>query len=79
MGKGQTTKSFDTNTYTYNANGIRTSKTVNGVKHTYMLDGTKVLKEVWGSNKIIPLYDDEDSVCGIVYNGEPYYLSLIHI
>ena len=38
-----------------------------------MLDGTKVLKEVWGSNKIIPLYDDEDSVCGIVYNGEPYY------
>ena len=38
-----------------------------------MLDGTKVLKEVWGSSTIIPLYDDEDSVCGIVYNGEPYY------
>ena len=44
-----------------------------GVKHTYMLDGTKVLKEVWGSNTLIPLYDNEDSVCGIVYNGEPYY------
>ena len=44
-----------------------------GVKHTYMLDGTKVLKEVWGSNTIVLLYDDEDSVCGIVYNGEPYY------
>ena len=38
-----------------------------------MLDGTKVLKEVWGSNTLIPLYDNEDSVCGIVYNGEPYY------
>ena len=71
--KGRQLKSFDTNTYTYNANGIRTSKTVSGVKHTYMLDGTKVLKEVWGSNTIVPLYDDEDSVCGIVYNGEPYY------
>ena len=76
--KGRQLKSFTKSdgtaiAYTYNANGIRTSKTVGGVKHTYMLDGTKVLKEVWGSNTIVPLYDDEDSVCGIVYNGEPYY------
>ncbi len=32
----------------------------------------------WGSGKIkgntlIPLYDNEDSVCGIVYNNRPYY------
>ena len=52
--KGRQLKSFTKSdgtaiAYTYNANGIRTSKTVNGVKHTYMLDGTKVLKEVWGS------------------------------
>ena len=40
--KGRQLKSFDGNTYTYNANGIRTSKTVNGVKHTYTLDGTKI-------------------------------------
>ena len=33
--KGRQLKSFDSNTYTYNANGIRTSKTVGGVKHTY--------------------------------------------
>ena len=76
--KGRQLKSFTKSdgtaiAYTYNANGIRTSKTVGGVKHTYMLDGTKVLKEVWGSNTLIPLYDNEDSVCGIVYNGEPYY------
>ena len=76
--KGRQLKSFTKSdgtaiAYTYNANGIRTSKTVNGVKHTYMLDGTKVLKEVWGSNTLISLYDNEDSVCGIVYNGEPYY------
>ena len=35
--KGRQLKSFDTNTYTYNANGIRTSKTVNvsGVYYAY--------------------------------------------
>ena len=68
--------------YTYNANGIRTSKTVNGVKHTYTLDGTKVLRETWPgidengatyTNYLIPLYDNEENVCGILYNDIPYY------
>lgn len=71
--KGRQLKSFDGNTYTYNANGIRTSKTVNGVKHTYTLEGIKILQETWGSNTLVPLYDNEDSVCGIIYNGTPYY------
>ena len=71
--KGRQLKSFDGNTYTYNANGIRTSKTVNGVKHTYTLDGTKILREEWNGNVLIPLYDNEDSVCGIIYNKFPYY------
>ena len=71
--KGRQLKSFDGNTYTYNANGIRTSKTVNGVKHEYTLDGTKILRETWDSNTLIPLYDNEDSVCGILYNNVPYY------
>ena len=71
--KGRQLKSFDGNTYTYNANGIRTSKTVGGVTHNYTLDGTKILRENWGSNTLIPLYDNEDSVCGILYNNVPYY------
>ena len=71
--KGRQLASFDGNTYTYNANGIRTSKKVNGVLHTYTLDGTKILRETWGENTLIPLYDNEDSVCGIIYNGTPYY------
>jgi len=71
--KGRQLKSYDSNTYTYNANGIRTSKTVNGVKHEYTLDGTKILRETWGSNTLVPLYDNEDSVCGIIYNSVPYY------
>ena len=71
--KGRQLKSFDNIQYTYNANGIRTSKTVGGVKHTYTLDGTKILSETWGNNTLIPLYDNEESVCGINYNGTPYY------
>ena len=71
--KGRQLKSFDSNTYTYNANGIRTSKTVGGVKHTYTLEGTKILRETWGANTLIPIYDNEESVCGILYNNTPYY------
>ena len=71
--KGRQLKKFDNIEYTYNANGIRTSKKVNGVKHEYTLDGTKILRETWGGNTLIPLYDNEDSVCGILYNNVPYY------
>ncbi len=75
--KGRQLKSFDGNTYTYNANGIRTSKTVNGIKHTYTLDGTKILREEWTENgtahTLIPLYDNEDSVCGITYDDRAYF------
>ena len=71
--KGRQLKSFDGITYTYNANGIRTSKTVDGVKHTYTLDGAKILREEWDGNVIVPLYDNEDTVCGILYNDIPYY------
>ena len=71
--KGRQLKSFDDTTYTYNVNGIRTSKTVNGITHRYILNGTKILKEIWGDNFIIPLYDNANSVCGIIYNDEAYY------
>ena len=71
--KGRQLKKFDNIEYTYNANGIRTSKKVNGVKHEYTLDGTKILRETWDGNTLIPLYDNEDSVCGILYNSVPYY------
>ena len=71
--KGRQLKSFDNIEYTYNANGIRTSKKVNGILHTYTLDGTKILRETWDNNTLIPLYDNEESVCGIIFNNVPYY------
>ena len=33
-------------------NGIRTTKTVNGVKHTYALSGTTILNEEWTENGV---------------------------
>ena len=46
-----------------------------------MLDGAKILREGWNFDEtintyrdiLVPLYDNEDSVCGIIYNGTPYY------
>ena len=59
--------------YTYNASGVRTSKKVNGVLHTYTLDGIKILRETWDGNTLIPLRDNQESICGILYNNIPYY------
>ena len=71
--KGRQLKSFDNISYTYNANGIRTSKTIDGIRHDFVLDGAKILRETWDDGVLETLYDNEDSVCGITYNGEPYY------
>ena len=71
--KGRQLNSFDNVTFTYNANGIRTSKRVNGITHNYTLEGTKILREDYGSVTLVPLYDNEDSVCGIIRKGIPYY------
>lgn len=71
--KGRQLKSIDNNIYAYNANGVRVSKNVNGVIHTFFLEGTKIVCEKWNENVLIPLYDNEEIVCGIVYNNIPYY------
>ncbi len=71
--KGRQLKQFGANTYKYNNEGIRISKTINGIEHKYTLDGTNIVKEVWGSNVLIPLYDLDGTVCGIKYNGTAYY------
>ena len=57
--KGRQLKKFDNIEYTYNANGIRTSKKVNGVCHSYTLDGSEILGEFWEGNTLVPLYVGE--------------------
>lgn len=71
--KGRQLKSFNSIEYTYNANGIRTEKTYCGITHKYCLEGAKILSEAWQNNTLIPLYDNEENICGIDFNGEKYF------
>ncbi len=52
-------------TYTYNESGIRTSKTVDGITHTYSLNGTLVTFESYGDIFIAYIYDENGSPIGM--------------
>lgn len=72
--KGRQLKSYGTNSYKYDENGIRISKTVNGTEHKYTLNGSNVVCEEYGTIKLDYLYDIGNSVCGMrVNNGTTYY------
>ena len=58
--------------FTYNSDGIRTSKTVNGVKHTYYLNGNLIMAEQWGDKLLVYLYDVSGSPIGMMYRTESY-------
>ena len=88
--QGRRLMSYGSNTYTYNADGIRTSKTVNGVEHIYHLSGTRILDEEWTDGNIrhlmVYVYDASGQPIGIshyTYNGtivsENYYLLVSNI
>lgn len=61
-------------TYSYNANGLRTSKNVNGVITDYYYDGNDIIYEhernAW--NATYYLYD-ASGLIGLEYNGQKYY------
>jgi len=69
---------FDSTIYsfTYNKDGIRTSKTVNGVVHEYILNGSQILAEKWkiGSTEylLIFLYDESGEPIGLKYRTSAY-------
>ena len=64
---GTVTLSFE-----YNGDGLRTSKTVNGVKHTYRLNGSQIVSEAWGNHLLIYLYDAEGAPVGMMYRNSTY-------
>ena len=66
------TKGSNTYTFTYNDEGIRTSKTVNGLKHTYVLDGSRIVSEQWGNHFIVYIYDETGSPIGMQYRTSSY-------
>ena len=50
--------------FRYNADGIRTSKTVGTVEHVYTLQGSQIVSEAWGDYLLIYLYDESGSPIG---------------
>ena len=57
---------------TYNDEGMRTSKTVNGVTTTYYVSGTQILAEETNGNVTVYLYDSEGAPLGMQYHGASY-------
>ena len=66
-------KGNDTISYTYNDSGIRTSKTINGVRTDYYLNGTAIIMQKAGDNVIWYTYDENGLKTGFTYNGTAYY------
>ena len=67
-----TVKGSNTMSFTYNDEGIRTSKTVNGVTHTYQLNGSQIVSEEWGDKLLIYLYDASGSPIGMMFRKTTY-------
>ena len=60
----------------YNADGIRTSKIVDGVEHKYYLNGSQIVGETWTSEGIeyllMYVYDETGSPIAIKYRTNEY-------
>ena len=59
--------------YTYNADGLRTSKTINGIKFSYFWNGSKLTAQTWLGNTIYFYYDNNGVPIGFDYNYNHYY------
>lgn len=70
---GTVTDGENTYAYAYDENGIRTSKTVNGVTTEINTVNGKVLAQKTGEDILYFLYDSSDVPVGFVYNDAAYY------
>lgn len=64
-------KTGSTVSYSYNSDGIRTSKTVNGTT-TYTLNDNVIKSQTDGTNTISYTYDDESNPLTMTLNGTKY-------
>ena len=58
--------------YTYNADGLRTGKTINNVPFKYYWNGGKLTAQTWVGNTMYFRYDG-DTPIGFEFNGTEYY------
>ncbi len=63
----------DSISYTYDPDGIRTSKTVNGTTTKYHVMNGTLLGQTKDSDTIVFLYDEKGNKYGFDYNGTKYY------
>ena len=59
--------------YTYDADGLRTGKTVNGTEYTYHYAGGKLMRETYGTITLDFFYDAGGYPFAIKYNGTVFY------
>ena len=71
---GKRLTSYGTNTYKYNSEGIRISKTTSEGEYKYLLDGNKIIKEIKPTNKEIYYhYNEKEELVGFNYNTKEYF------
>ena len=58
------TKGSDTLSFAYNESGLRTSKTVNGVTHSYVWQGSKLAADITDAYALYFHYDSSGEVIG---------------
>ena len=58
------TKSSDTLSFAYNESGLRTSKTVNGITHSYVWQGSKLAADITDAYALYFHYDSSGEVIG---------------
>ena len=63
----------NTYSYSYDDEGIRTAKTVNGVTTSYITEGGVILSQSDGSNTMLFQYDSNSNLSGFTYNGTQYH------
>jgi RHS repeat-associated protein len=66
-------KTGNSTSYTYNDDGIRTSKTVNGTTTLYSLRRNLVTAESNGTDTIYYRYDNDNNLISMSLNGTEYY------
>ncbi|MCX4255216.1 MAG: hypothetical protein OSJ63_08160, partial [Bacilli bacterium] len=59
--------------YEYNKDGIRKSKTVNGIKTKYFTENSAILFEQTGANVLYYIRDDNNNLIGFKTNNTTYY------
>ena len=59
--------------YTYNGDGQRTSKTVNGTKTEYFYNGSILAGQKTGDDTLVFMYDNNSDIFGFIYNDTEYY------